>query len=223
MQSSKEEKVYQVFETISKGYDDANTRISFGMEKSWKKKLINSFESGLQILDVCCGTGDIAIALNTKGCNITGLDFSPAMLEVAKKKCPKEIKWVEGNAMQLPFDDNSFDGACISFGLRNTPDYRQVLLEMKRVVKPGGTIACLDSFVPDNSFVKVFYNVYFKGIMPHIGGLKDHKEEYRWLASSTEMFLRSEELKELFEEIGIKNVKVKKMMCGACCLHKGIK
>ena len=223
MKSDKEEKVYKVFETISEGYDDANTRISLGMEKSWKKELINLFDSNLKVLDVCSGTGDIAIALNAKGCQMTGLDFSPAMLEVAKKKCPSGITWIQGNAMNLPFEDNSFDGACISFGLRNTPDYEKVLLEMKRVVKPGGTIACLDSFVPDNGFIKFFYNIYFKGIMPHIGGKNEHKEEYDWLANSTEMFLRSKELKTLFEKVGIKNVEVKKMMCGACCLHKGMK
>ncbi|MDO5441191.1 MAG: bifunctional demethylmenaquinone methyltransferase/2-methoxy-6-polyprenyl-1,4-benzoquinol methylase UbiE [Bacillota bacterium] len=223
MQSSKEEKVYNVFQTISEGYDDANTRISFGMEKKWKQNLINLFAPNSKVLDVCCGTGDISIALKNKNCEVTGLDFSPAMLDVAKRKCSEGITWLEGNAMQLPFEDNSFDAACISFGLRNTPDYEAVLKEMKRVVKTGGIIACLDSFVPDNGFVKFFYNIYFKGIMPHIGGHKEHKEEYDWLANSTENFLRADELKKLFEQIDIKNVKVKKMMCGACCLHKGIK
>ena len=223
MPSSKEEKVYKVFEAISEGYDDANTRISLGMEKSWKQNLIDLYEPGLKLLDVCCGTGDIAIALNGNGCEVTGLDFSPAMLEVAKKKCPDGITWIQGNAIELPFDDNSFDGASISFGLRNTPDYEKVLLEMKRVVRPGGIIACLDSFVPENTFIKFFYNIYFKGIMPHIGGQKDHKEEYDWLANSTENFLRSSELKNLFISVGLKDVKVKKMMCGACCLHYGIK
>lgn len=223
MQSSKEEKVYNVFQTISEGYDEANTRISFGMEKNWKQNLINLFEANSKVLDVCCGTGDISIALKNKNCEVTGLDFSPAMLDVAKRKCSSAVTWIEGNAMQLPFEDNSFDAACISFGLRNTPDYETVLKEMKRVVRPGGIIACLDSFVPDNSFIKIFYNIYFKGIMPHIGGQKEHKEEYDWLANSTESFLRASELKLLFESVGIKNVKVKKMMCGACCLHSGFK
>ena len=223
MQSSKEEKVYKVFETISEGYDDANKRISLGMEQSWKKNLVSIFSEGESVLDVCCGTGDIAIALYNKGCKVTGLDFSPAMLSVAKKKQEEGITWLEGNAMELPFEDNSFDGATISFGLRNTPDYKQVLSEMKRIVKPGGTIACLDSFVPENGFIKFFYNIYFKGIMPHIGGHKEHKKEYDWLANSTEEFLRASELEELFIGIGLKGVKVKKMMCGACCLHYGEK
>ncbi len=223
MQSSKEQKVYKVFETISEGYDDANTRISLGMEKHWKKNLIKLFDDGFKILDVCCGTGDIAIALKDKQCDATGIDFSPAMLDVARRKCPNGINWLNANALDLPFVDDSFDGACISFGLRNTPDYEKVLSEMKRVVKNGGIIACLDSFVPENAFVKPFYNIYFKRIMPVIGGKQKHKEEYNWLANSTENFLRASELKELFIKVGIKDVKVKKMMCGACCLHYGIK
>lgn len=229
---AKEEKVYKVFQEISEGYDDANTRISLGMEKGWKKNLISLFSQPActSVLDVCCGTGDISIALKTvnQKCEITGLDFSPAMLEVAKKKSAqntllKDITWIEGNAMSLPFPDNSFDGVCISFGLRNTPDYETVLSEMLRVVKPEGIVACLDSFVPDNSFIKFFYNIYFKGIMPRIGGKNEHREEYNWLANSTEAFLRCDELKELFVKIGIRNVKVKKMMCGSCCLHYGTK
>jgi len=221
----KEEKVYKVFETISEGYDDANVRISFGMEKKWKDTLINLFTAEGKYLDVCCGTGDIAIAIKTQSpdSEVTGLDFSPAMLDVARRKSDKDISWLNANAMHLPFDDNLFDGACISFGLRNTPDYKQVLSEMKRVVRPGGIVACLDSFVPENGFVRFFYNIYFKGIMPHVGGHKDHKKEYDWLAQSTEEFLRASELKKLLEELELKDIKVKSMMCGACCLHFGKK
>lgn len=222
MNTEKEEKVYKVFETISEGYDDANKRISLGMEQGWKKQLIKLYTPGQKILDVCCGTGDITIALNKNNVEAIGLDFSPAMLSVAKKKAPS-LTFIEGNAMELPFEDNSFDGASISFGLRNTPDYKKVLEEMKRVTKPGGIIACLDSFVPDNSFVTFFYNIYFKGLMPKLGGQNEHQEEYNWLADSTENFLREKELKALFKEIGLKEIKVKKMMCGACCLHYGIK
>jgi len=224
-QNEKEEKVYRVFETISEGYDEANARISLGREKAWKKSLIDLFKAEGKYLDVCCGTGDISIAIKAqnKASDVTGLDFSLAMLEVAKRKQAEGITWITGNAMNLPFEDNSFDGVCISFGLRNTPDYKQVLSEMRRVVKPGGVIACLDSFVPDSGFVKFFYNIYFKGIMPHIGGHKEHKKEYDWLAQSTEEFLRAKELKALFEEVGIKDVKITTMMCGACCLHYGTK
>ncbi len=242
----KEEKVYKVFQEISEGYDDANKRISLGMEQGWKKKLIKLFdefeyaiddecEAGrvISILDVCCGTGDISLAIKKSHpkYDVTGLDFSPAMLEVAKRKMNDAypdalvpaVTWTQGNAMELPYPDDSFEGACISFGLRNTPDYERVMSEMMRVVKPGGIVACIDSFVPENAFIRFFYSIYFKGIMPLIGGLLKHKEEYNWLANSTEEFLRASELKSLFEKIGIQNVRQKTMMCGACCLHWGRK
>lgn len=233
----KEKKVYELFNAISEGYDLANTRISLGMEKKWKNELIKLFsdpssfrkaeddKDTVKILDLCCGTGDIAIGIKKRAPDfeLTGLDFSPAMLEIAAQKCPEGIKWLEGNATQLPFDDESFDGVCISFGLRNTPDYARVLAEIRRVLKTGGCAACLDSFVPENALIKIFYSIYFKGLMPLIGGRKKHRAEYRWLADSTELFLKAEELKALFEESGFKSVELKAMMMGACCLHRGFK
>lgn len=224
----KEKKVYDVFQEICEGYDSANLRISLGMEKRWKKELAELFKNGSgpkSFLDVCCGTGDMAIAIKHSfpSCAVTAIDFSPAMLAVAKKKAAAGIDWLEGNAMALPFDDGSFDGACISFGLRNTPDYLQVLSEMRRVVRKDGMVACLDSFVPESRFISFFYNIYFKRLMPLIGGRRVHREEYRWLADSTELFLRPTELKALFEAVGLRSVKLRKMMFGACCLHWGIK
>ena len=137
----KRAKVYDIFQTLAPRYDRANARISLGLERGWKKLLVNRLLAGIgageQALDVCCGTGDIAIALadGKAGLRVTGLDFSPAMLAVAKEKGEgrPDLHWVQGDAMQLPFPDGTFGAVCISFGLRNTPDYRRVLQEMKRV------------------------------------------------------------------------------------------
>ena len=224
-ENEKKEKVYKVFETIAGGYDDANERISLGMQKSWKKELIDAVAGSARVLDVCTGTGDIAIAikLNSPRADVTGLDFSPAMLAIAREKGGDGISWIKGDATALPFDDNSFDAASISFGLRNTPDFKAVISEMKRVLKPGGLFACLDSFVPENGFIKAFYGVYFGNIMPVIGGVNKFKEEYIWLDESTRNFLSPTELKALLSELGFTDIKVKKMMFGACCLHTGLK
>jgi len=242
----KEEKVYKVFQKIADNYDKANKRISLGNEQKWKNNLVKLFdefeyaiddedEQGriINILDVCCGTGDLAISIKKAHpkYSVHGLDFSPAMLSVAKKKMNAEfpdtlapaIAWNEGNAMKLPMPDSYFDGVCISFGLRNTPDYEHVLSEMRRVVRPGGIVACLDSFVPQNKFIKFFYDIYFKGIMPILGGFIRHKKEYKWLASSTEDFLKPDELESLFGKIGLSSVHKKSFMFGACYLHWGRK
>ena len=137
---SKREKVYHVFQQISQTYDRANGRISLGMESRWKDCLIEAVceqaAKGSRVLDVCSGTGDIAISLaaHRPDLKVTGLDFSPAMLDVARKKGAPlaNVTWQEGDAMNLPFEDNTFSAACISFGLRNTSDYLRVLQEMTK-------------------------------------------------------------------------------------------
>ncbi len=229
--NSKREKVYHVFQEISGSYDKANERISLGLEKRWKKELVQEVSAktaqGDSVLDVCCGTGDIAIAL-AKSCSavrVVGIDFSPAMLEAAEKKSGRlaNISWQIGDAMHLPFADNTFAAACISFGLRNTASYLDVLQEMRRVVRPGGWVYCLDSFVPDSPWIRPFYAVYFRGIMPVLGGGFRHRKEYVWLWQSTKAFLRKKELLDLFGKAGLVERTLKSHMFGACVLHKGRK
>ncbi|MGI6002126.1 MAG: ubiquinone/menaquinone biosynthesis methyltransferase [Lachnospiraceae bacterium] len=227
---SKEKLVYGVFQNISEGYDSANRRISLGLQDSWKKMLIDRIAKdiprGENVLDVCCGTGDVTwkIASRRHDLKVTGLDFSPAMLDVARRRrSRRNIRFTQGNAMKLPYPDNSFGAACISFGLRNTADYGRVLSEMRRVVKPGGYIYCLDSFVPDSRFVQPFYRLYFRCIMPLIGGGRKHRREYMWLYKSTEIFLHRRDLELLFAETGLHDISHRSRMCGACVLVAGQK
>ena len=167
--SSKAARVLRIFESIAGDYDRANARISLGLHKSWKRMLIRRLSRGLphegKVLDLCCGTGDIAIALakERSDLQVTGLDFSPAMLARAGERGEgmANLRFVQGDAMALPFPDESFSAAAISFGLRNTADYAQVLREMRRVTVSGGEVLCLDSFVPDSVLVKPFYRLYF--------------------------------------------------------------
>ena len=227
--TEKENKVSDIFEKISADYDAANDRISLGMQKSWKAALTDAVikTSPSSVLDVCCGTGDISLTLAEAGIQLTGLDFSEAMLSEAKAKEEKLmggsdntcIEWICGNAMELPFEDNSFDVCTISFGLRNTPDYRQVLSEMKRVSRKG--IFILDSFVPQNKFIYPFYRLYFKTITPIIGGGTKHREEYKWLFESTRQFLSPDELTALLSELGFMEIKNSKFNFGTCCLIEG--
>ena len=149
---TKREKVFRVFQRISGSYDDANKRISLGLEGRWKTNLVLEItrhaERESRVLDVCSGTGDIAIAVASRrpDLTVTGLDFSPAMLRVAQEKsrCFTNVSWREGDALQLPFADDTFSAACISFGLRNTADYLRTLEEMTRVAWSSALIrSCL--------------------------------------------------------------------------------
>ena len=230
---SKERYVYQVFQNISKGYDQANQRISLGFQKGFKKMLLSRLKEntpfGGNVLDICCGTGDITFSLADirPDLQVTGLDFSPAMLSKArmrnKGKKRNNVHFRKGNALELPFEDNSFEAVCISFGLRNTSDYSRVSDEMRRVAKPGGYIYCLDSFAPENALVKPFYTLYFRHIMPFLGGGIHHRKEYLWLYHSTKHFLSRKELKKLFVRLGIQEVQDKDKMFGACVLVWGHK
>lgn len=228
---TKREKVFRVFQQISGSYDDANKRISLGLERRWKTKLVLEItryaERESRVLDVCSGTGDIAIAVASRRTDltVTGLDFSPAMLRVAQEKSRRltNISWLEGDALQLPFADDTFSVVCISFGLRNTADYLKTLEEMTRVVKPGGLVLCLDSFVPDSPLVRPFYTLYFHYIMPFLGGGMRHRKEYIWLYQSTRAFLRRGELQKLFSRAGLIDLQMDSYLFGACVLHAGTK
>ncbi len=223
--------VYNIFQRISRTYDDANRRISLGMERNWKNGLVDMITAAVPengaVLDVCCGTGDIAVAVAARrpDAAVTGLDFSPAMLDVAKRKgnAFENVAWRIGDAVSLPFADNFFAAAAISFGLRNTTDYGAVLTEMTRVVRPGGLVCCLDSFVPDSPLIRPFYNLYFRGVMPLLGGGFSRRREYRWLWQSTRDFLRKDELAALFSAVGLTNVRVDCHLFGTCALHSGQK
>ncbi len=227
------EHVHGVFESIADGYDAANNRISLGMHGLWKRSLCNTASRSCEttkraglILDVCCGTGDIteSLARNNPDTFVVGLDFSAHMLDVARSRMTglDNTMLVEGNAMELPFDDDTFDAAVISFGLRNTPDYERVVSEMKRVVRPGGVVACLDASVPSSRFVQPFYQFYYKNIMTLLGGGISHRKEYEWLYESTQEFLRKDELAALFEACGLIHVQVRSFMFGSAALHTGM-
>lgn len=227
----KSARVYRIFETIAKRYDRANERISLGLQKSWKALLVNAISETApphtNLLDVCCGTGDIPLLTAQKRPDIwsTGIDFSPAMLAEAQRKSNgiKHIVWREADAMHLPFPDNTFESVCISFGLRNTSDYQQVLNEMKRVAVAGGSIYCLDSFIPDTLCIRSVHTLYFKYIMPFLGGGKKYRQEYRWLYTSTQEFLRKKELIALYERLGLTHITQTSRMFGACILVQGKK
>lgn len=232
-ESSKEKKVHTVFESISEKYDSMNSIISFNQHKFWRKDVMKKMdvENGSKALDVCTGTGDWAISLADtvgKEGSVIGLDFSENMLKVAEEKNTElsldQLEFIHGNAMELPFEDNTFDYVTIGFGLRNVPDYLTVLKEMRRVIKPGGTVVCLETSQPTMFGFKQLYYFYFKFIMPLFGKLFAKSfNEYTWLHDSAKDFPDKYELKDLFVEAGLKNVEIKSYTGGVAAMHKATK
>ncbi|MFB4163424.1 demethylmenaquinone methyltransferase [Alteribacillus sp. JSM 102045] len=229
MQRSKEEKVHEVFETIHDKYDKMNSIISFQLHKLWRKDTMKRMKvfRGAKSLDVCCGTADWAINLAEaagESGHVTGLDFSKSMLKVGEQKLKKRqlnnVELIEGNAMNLPFEDNTFDFVTIGFGLRNVPNYQTVLKEMYRVLKPGGLAVCLETSQPELKKIKGVYSFYFKRIMPLLGKyLAGSYEEYSWLQESTMNFPNKSLLAFLFSESGFQQVSVVPYSMGTAAAH----
>ncbi|NRD80576.1 demethylmenaquinone methyltransferase [Bacillus sp. BRMEA1] len=233
MQQSKEQRVHHVFEKISDNYDKMNSVISFQQHIRWRKDTMKrmNVQPGSKALDVCCGTADWTIALaDATGPTgeVTGLDFSNNMLKVGEEKIKrlglKQVKLIQGNAMELPFPDNSFDYVTIGFGLRNVPDYLQVLKEMFRVLKPGGIAVCLETSQPTLIGYRQLFFIYFRFIMPLFGKLFAKSfNEYSWLQESARDFPGMKELARLFEQAGFSDVKYKSYSGGAAAVHIGNK
>lgn len=233
MQESKEQRVHRTFEKISDKYDLMNSVISFQRHVAWRKKTMQlmNVQAGESALDLCCGTADWTIALANEvgeAGKVVGLDFSKNMLSVGQQKVNdlglKQVELIHGNAMALPFDDNSFDYVTIGFGLRNVPDYMQVLKEMYRVLKPGGQAVCLETSQPELPVVREVYYVYFRYMMPLFGKLiAKSYEEYSWLQESAKDFPGMTELASMFKTAGFSSVDVKPHTFGVAATHIGYK
>lgn len=233
MQQSKEQRVHKVFEKISENYDKMNSVISFQQHIKWRKDTMKrmNVKEGSKALDVCCGTADWTIALaeavGPSG-EVVGLDFSQNMLNVGIEKVKNlglnQVSLIHGNAMELPFPDDSFDYVTIGFGLRNVPDYLQVLKEMYRVLKPGGVAVCLETSQPTLIGYKQLYYFYFRHIMPLFGRLfAKSYDEYSWLQESARDFPGMKELARMFEKAGFNDVFFKPYSGGAAAVHMGYK
>lgn len=231
-ETGKSAQVQDMFNRIAGTYDSLNACISMGFHKSWKKQACRQLQlpSGGRALDVCTGTGDLIdylLPLVGPQGQVEGLDFSEKMLDVARERFARQanvntnINLVQGDALALPYPDHTFDGAIISFGLRNVTNIPQALAEMHRVIKPGGWMVNLDT-CPTPKLPGM--NFYFSKIMPIIGGLlaKD-QQAYQYLSESTRHFLTPAQLKSAFEQAGCVNVISQTLMLGSVSLQAGQK
>ncbi len=195
--------VREMFTAIAPRYDLLNHLLSANVDKLWWRRTARTFRHLLsrenaRVLDLCCGTGDMAFALRKQGsaAQITGADFSHAMLIRARAKTANTspVAWIESDALCLPFPDNSFDLVTSAFGFRNLADYDAGLREIFRVLRPGGECGILDFSEPSGLLGKI-YNVYFKSVLPRIGKIiSGNNGAYAYLPASVKRFPSPPEL-----------------------------
>ena len=218
---TKKEFVKYIFNDISGTYDFLNHFLSCGVDIIWRNKFIKSlnFSNHDKVLDVATGTGDVAFAIRKKyKTEIIGLDLSINMLEKAKQKSKKykidDISFIEGDAENLPFDDNTFDKLVISYGLRNLGNCERGLSEFYRVLKPNGKIGILEFLHPKSTIIARIFKFYFNKILPRVASLFSNSKAYRYLPESVENFLSADELKLALNKVGFNDVSSKNMSFG---------
>jgi demethylmenaquinone methyltransferase/2-methoxy-6-polyprenyl-1,4-benzoquinol methylase len=207
----KKYKVKNIFDSIAERYDFLNHLLSFGVDRYWRKKALKltSVESESILLDVACGTGDVAIEAYKQGVRtVIGADFSHNMLALFKKK--KE--WIDGKviqttAEQMPFRDNTFTNITVAFGVRNFYDIKEGFKSFHRVLKQNGKATVIEFQMPENKIFKSLYKFYFKKILPLVGGMvSKNKTAYKYLPDSVEEFDEKIILSNLLKEVGFKSV-----------------
>lgn len=224
----KKEQVAKMFDTISNEYDGLNRVISFGIDVSWRKKVVEIIKktNPSTILDIATGTGDLAIHLaKTNATKIIGLDISEGMLQVGRKKIEvlklnNTIEMVFGDSENIPFDNDSFDAITVAFGVRNFENLNKGLLEIYRVLKPGGTFVVLETSVPTKTPFKQGYNFYSTKILPTIGKLfsKD-KVAYKYLSDSAASFPFGDAFNNILLKNGFINVENKPQTFGVASIY----
>jgi demethylmenaquinone methyltransferase / 2-methoxy-6-polyprenyl-1,4-benzoquinol methylase len=213
-----------MFGAIARRYDLANHTLSCGTDFYWRKcaaNIVAGWRPG-KIVDLATGTGDLALALQKKlpDAEVTGVDFLTEMLELAQRKGVR--KTILADAMRLPFPDASFDCVTIAFGLRNMENWRGALVEMSRVLRPGGRLLVLEFSLPTVSIVRAIYRFYLHRCLPLLGFfLTRKKSAYDYLGDSIEEFPSGDGMIDLIEASGFRHVTLQPLSCGVATIYTG--
>jgi demethylmenaquinone methyltransferase/2-methoxy-6-polyprenyl-1,4-benzoquinol methylase len=219
-------RVRAMFDRIAPGYDRANTVLSLGRDRAWRRRAadVAAPPVGGAALDVACGSGRLTLELDKRvghGGRVVGLDFSDRMLAVARAAHPA-VDWVPGDATSLPFADSSFDAATIAFGLRNLADAKTGLSEMRRVLRPGGSMVVLEFLRPPRGPAGRTYELYLRHVLPRLGGwLTGDREAYRYLSDTVDSYVTGEQLLALVESAGWDRPQLWRLNFGTVGLVRG--
>ena len=229
---TKKEQVSEMFDNIASSYDFLNHFLSLGIDILWRKKAIRLLKkeltdvSNTHILDVATGTGDLAVeATKIKPRKVTGLDLSPGMLEIGKQKMNDKgldhmVDMIVGDSENLPFEDETFDGITVAFGVRNFENLKKGLGDMRRVLKTGSTAVIMEFSKPKGFPFKQLFNLYFFYILPAFGKLfsKDNRA-YKYLPESVQAFPEGNEMINILHEVGYTKAKYIPLTMGICSIY----
>ncbi len=225
--------VREMFSGIATRYDFLNHFLSVNIDKRWRKKVAIVLDDILAnpdavVLDVACGTGDLSLELKTAGkARVIGTDFCRPMLTIAKEKTEnleEDVPYLEADGMNLAFQDGCFDAVTIAFGLRNFSNWQNGLVELMRILKPGGRLAILEFSSPMVPGFRQAFNFYFANVLPRIGGIvSGSRGAYEYLPDSVSKFPNQKQLAEMMGQIGLSDVKYKNLTGGIAAIHTGTK
>jgi len=230
--TGKKRQVAKMFDNISGKYDFLNHFLSLGVDKTWRRKAINTLMPYKPqfILDVATGTGDFAIqALKLKPVKVTGIDISEGMLnkgraKLAARQLTGRVELLAGDSENIPFEENKFDAVTVAFGVRNFEDLERGLREIYRVLRPGGHLVVLEFSSPRLFPFRQIYNFYFRHILPKIGRLisKD-QAAYTYLPESVRLFPDGEKFTNILRSVGFKKTTCKSLTFGISSVYSGQK
>nr|AEE62232.1 unknown [Dendroctonus ponderosae] len=238
-ESEKQQKVHKIFENVAKDYDLMNDAMSLGIHRIWKDQFMCKLGpvENTKLLDVAGGTGDIAFRFlkyvneyKIKNCHVTITDINAHMLDVGKTRSRQlnfssdSIAWQEGNAEELPFQDNTFNAYTIAFGIRNCTRIDKVLSEAYRVLQPGGRFLCLEFSQLEIATAQWIYDQYSFQVIPVLGQLLAGQwKPYQYLVESIRQFPKQETFKTMIEEAGFRQVSYENLTLGVVAIHSGFK
>lgn len=222
--------VNRMFDRIAAHYDAMNSVMTAGLHHRWRHRAAARAElrEGDSALDVCCGTGDLALELVRQvgpAGSVVGCDFSEQMLELARAKAEQRgataVRFEWADALRLPYDDASFDAATVGFGVRNLADLDRGLGEMARVLKPGGRLVILEITQPTRPPLSIFYSLWFDRLVPLLGTLAGDRDAYSYLPESVRSFPSPRGLAERMDAAGLERIRVTVLAGGIIAIHSG--
>jgi demethylmenaquinone methyltransferase/2-methoxy-6-polyprenyl-1,4-benzoquinol methylase len=211
-----------MFDRIARVYDRMNGVMTAGMHHRWRRRAVDmaNVGPGSRALDVATGTGDLAVELRRRGAEVIGLDFSEPMLGLAREKAP-DVRFQQGNALDLPFGDGEFDAVTVGFGARNFSDLPRGLAELARVTRPGGRVVVLEITTPQRPPLSWFFRLWFDALVPRLGRLAGDAAAYSYLPSSVRRFPAPDGLAAQLARSGLADVRWLLTAGGIIAIHAG--